>query len=156
MQDGLRKLGRRDFAAETAGVKIGEPSRQAQNATTADALVGMNSADPHIVSTGGPQEHWYPQAAKYKGIDGLVRITVNLDAVGRFVDALVISEIPDGLGFGAAASGLVREFTYANPTGHPTTLSFNVKFALRNSGESGHYGTTNFESDDGQALSPSP
>jgi outer membrane biosynthesis protein TonB len=144
------------LAAETAGVKIGEPSRQAQNATTADTRFGMSSADPHIVSTGGPQEHWYPQAAKYKGIDGLVRITVTLDAVGRFVDALVISEIPDGLGFGAAASGLVREFTYANPTGHPTNLSFNVKFALHNPGETGHYGTTNFESDDGQELSPSP
>jgi beta-lactamase regulating signal transducer with metallopeptidase domain len=144
------------LAAETAGVKIGEPSRQAQNATTADTRFGMSSADPHIVSTGGPQEHWYPQAAKYKGIDGLVRITVTLDAVGRFVDALVISEIPDELGFGAAASGLVREFTYANPTGHPTNLSFNVKFALHNPGETGHYGTTNFESDDGQELSPSP
>jgi hypothetical protein len=56
--------------------------------------------------------------------------TARCDAVGRVVDALVISEFPNGLGFGAAASGLVHEFTYANPTGHPTTLSFNVKFAL--------------------------
>jgi beta-lactamase regulating signal transducer with metallopeptidase domain len=144
------------LAADTAGVNIGKPSTQAPNATTANTLFGMNSADPHIVSTGGPQDHWYPQDAQKKGVDGLVRVAVTLDAVGRIVDALVISETPDGFGFGAAASGLIHEFTYANPTGHQTTLSFNVKFALHRPDKTGHYGTTNFESDDGQALTPSP
>jgi beta-lactamase regulating signal transducer with metallopeptidase domain len=144
------------LAAETAGVKIGEPT-QAKNATMADSRFGMSSAEPHIVST-GPLEHWYPQDAARKGQEGLVRIAVTLDAVGRVVGALVISEIPDGLGFGAAASGAVHEFTYANPTGHQTTFSFNVKFALHNPDitKTGHYGTTNFESDDGQAPSLSP
>jgi len=132
------------LAADTAGVKIREPSTQGPNATTADTLFGMNRAEPHIVST-GPLEPWYPQDAKQKGIDGVVRIAVTLDAVGRVVDAHVISESPDGLGFGAAASGLVHEFTYANPTGHPTTFSFNVKFALHKPDKTGHYGTTNFE-----------
>ena len=137
------------LAAETAGA---QPSTPAQNTNTADTPFGMSRSEPHIVSASA-LERWYPQAAARKGINGLVRVTVTLDAMGRFVDALVISETPDGMGFGAAASGLVREFTYANPTGHPTTFSFNVKFALRNPGESGHYGTTNFESDNGQAPS---
>jgi beta-lactamase regulating signal transducer with metallopeptidase domain len=140
------------LAAETAGAQLGEPSTPPQNATTADTPFGMSSSEPHIVSA-SQLDHWYPHDAARKGINGLVRVTVTLDAMGRFVDALVISETPDGMGFGAAASGLVREFTYANPTGHPTTFSFNVKFALRLPGETGHYGTTNFESGDGQAPS---
>jgi beta-lactamase regulating signal transducer with metallopeptidase domain len=142
-------------AANTAGTNNAEPPTQAQSATTADMPFGMSSAEPHIVST-GPSEQWYPQDAAKQGIDGLVRVAVTLDAVGHILDALVISEIPDGLGFGAAASGLVHEFTYANPTGHRTTFSFNVKFALRNPGQSRHYGTTNFESDNAQAVPPSP
>jgi beta-lactamase regulating signal transducer with metallopeptidase domain len=141
------------LAAESTGVKIGEPSAPAS--TTAEAPFGMKSAEPHIVSS-GPLERWYPQEAQRKHVNGLVRIAVSLDAAGRLVDAQVISETPDGMGFGTAAAGLVHEFTYANPTGHPTTFSFNVKFALRDPGESGHYGTTNFESDEGQATSPSP
>jgi beta-lactamase regulating signal transducer with metallopeptidase domain len=145
------------LAAESTGVKIGERSTPAQSATnTAEAPFGMKSAEPHIVSSTGPLEAWYPQEAKRKHANGLVRIAVSLDASGRLVDALVISETPDGMGFGTAASGLAHEFTYANPTGHPTTFSFNVKFALRDAGESGHYGTTNFESDEGQATSASP
>jgi beta-lactamase regulating signal transducer with metallopeptidase domain len=145
------------LAADTAGVKIGAPSAQLQNATMAETQFGMNPADPHIVSAGpDPLDHWYPQAARKKHVDGLVRVAVTLDVVGRVLDAVVITESPDGFGFGAAASGLVHGFTYANPTGHPTTFRFNVKFALRKPDKTRHYGTTNFESGEEQALPASP
>ena len=135
------------LAADTGdGAKIREASAQAQNAR-GDALFGMKSSDPHIIS-GVPLDSWYPQEARKKGINGLVRVAVTLDAAGRFLGARVISEAPDGQGFGAAASALVHEFTYANPTRHPTTFNFNVKFELRPPDKPKQYGTTTFESND--------
>jgi len=127
------------LAAQSTGVKLGVPPKQANNAT-ADAPFGMSSAEPHIVSAAPLEqlEHWYPKAAAEKGISGLVRIAVTLDAKGRFLHSAVISETPDGMGFGAAASELVHEFTYANPMGHATTFHFNVKFALSPPGEAKH------------------
>jgi hypothetical protein len=123
---------------------------QAQNAGFATDRIGMDSLQPRIVATGGLGElsHWYPRDPMSKGIEGLVQIAVSLDSVGRATDTLVLSEFPQGLGFGAAASGLVHGFTYANPTGHPATLTFNVKFAL----QAPTTGTTNFES--GEQATP--
>ncbi len=94
---------------------------------------------------------YYPQEAARRGIDGLVRIQVSLDAQGRATDTLILSEDPLNLGFGAAASVLAHVMEYNNPTGRPAQLTFNMKFALAQPTPS--YGTTNFE-DPGAPSSP--
>lgn len=119
----------------------------ARVADSQDTQFGMSTAEPHIVSSGSQMERWYPQEAKRAGTEGLVQIAVTLDEAGRPYDTVVLSEYPPGVGFGAAASGLAHDMTYANPTGHPATLTFRVKFELQGHGGSGTYGTTNFESD---------
>ncbi len=133
-----------DLKAGATSLRSALPAANPQQANPPQPLFGMDSAAPRIISTGPPGtlELWYPKDAKAAGTNGLVRIAVTLDAAGRATDTVVLSEVPDGQGFGAAASGVVHEFTYANPTGHLTTLTFNVKFELAPS----HPGTTNVES----------
>ncbi len=92
-------------------------------------------------------EAWYPRTAKQSGIDGIVQLAVTLDEAGQLRDSVIVSESPEGMGFGDAARGVAQSFSYANPTGHPTTLVFNVKFELQKEGAA-HYGTTNFESNE--------
>jgi hypothetical protein len=119
------------LAAAAAPVK-GADAAQVQNAVTSRTSLAMNAAEPRIVATASNEDlrKWYPEPAKQAGSDGLVQIAVTLDAAGRATDTLVISESPVGMGFGAAASGLVHSFTYANPTGHPAAITFDVKFEL--------------------------
>lgn len=132
------------LAAAGAHVK-GADAPRAQSAAAPGGRLAMNTAEPQIVTTAaaGDLEKWYPEAAKRAGVDGLVQITVTLDEAGRASDTLVISEYPPGMGFGAAASGLVHGFTYANPTAHPAAITFNVKFELDRSVKPK---TTQFES----------
>jgi len=119
------------MAASAAPVK-GADAAQAQSTSATPTRLATNAAEPRIVATASSEDlrKWYPEPAKQSGSDGLVQITVTLDTVGRATDTLVISESPVGMGFGAAASGLVHSFTYANPTGHPAAITFNVKFEL--------------------------
>jgi hypothetical protein len=119
------------LAAAAAPVK-GADATQPQSTSTPRTRPAMNATEPRIVATASSEDlkKWYPEPAKQAGSDGLVQITVTLDTAGRATDTLVISESPVGMGFGAAASGLVHIFTYANPTGHPAAITFNVKFEL--------------------------
>ena len=100
------------------------------------AQYGMDMTHPYIVS--GPSsddlKKWYPAEASSQRIDGLVQITVTLDEAGRATDTLVISESPQGFGFGAAASELAHVFKYANTTGHPASVTYRIKFELDHSG----------------------
>ena len=75
-------------------------------------------------------EKYYPKDAMRRGVPGLVRIQVILDAHGRATDTLILSEDPLNMGFGAAASTLAHVFEYDNPTGRSAQLTFNVKFEL--------------------------
>jgi hypothetical protein len=97
-----------------------------------ETLFGMNTADPHIVSSPPLEElkKFYPPAAVRDGIDGDVQITVTLDEAGRATDTLVLSETPLGMGFGAAASELSHVFKYSNPTGRSASITYRIKFAL--------------------------
>jgi TonB family protein len=124
------------LAAETSAQERGRGAPAGASAANVTAA--------HIVATDGGSERWYPEEAKRKGTEGVVRVAVTLDTSGLATDALVVSETPEGAGFGAAAIEMARTFTYANPTGHPTTLMFNVKFELQGHSAQ-HYGTTNFE-----------
>jgi TonB family protein len=116
------------------------------------------NADGAYIVAGAPNglEPWYPLEAKRKGIEGMVRIAVTLDTAGRATDTQLLSEFPDGAGFGAAASAMAHQMTYANPSGHPTTLVFMVKFELAQ-GENhtpAQSTTTNFETG-GESATPS-
>jgi beta-lactamase regulating signal transducer with metallopeptidase domain len=73
---------------------------------------------------------YYPPAALHRGIEGLVHLQVSLDSTGHATDTLILSEQPQDLGFGAAASSLAHLLEYDNPSHRPTQLTFNVKFAL--------------------------
>jgi TonB family protein len=106
-------------------------SRLAQ-ADTSESRFGINTSGPHIVST-PPLEQLkerYPKEAKRSGIEGWVQVRVTLDADGRLTDAVVLEEVPQGVGFGEAAAVLVRDFTYANPTRRATDFTFRVKYDL--------------------------
>jgi TonB family protein len=128
-------------------------SAQEPSGGAAPGPLASDGSVAHIVATDGGSERWYPAEAKRKGTEGIARIAVTLDTTGLATDEQVVSEAPEGSGFGAAAIEMARTFTYANPTGHPTTLLFNVKFELQGH-SGGHYGTTNFES--GSAGQPPP
>ncbi len=92
------------------------------------------NVQPRIVSYGGLVHlaDYYPADAKKLGIEGAVVLTVTLDAAGRATDTVVISEQPQEMGFGAAASAAAHTIEYSNPAGRPTQLTFQVKFALTN------------------------
>jgi TonB family protein len=92
-------------------------------------------------------EKYYPKEAMHRGIEGLVRIQVTVDAKGRATDTLILSEDPLELGFGAAASTLAHVFEYDNAAGRQAQLTFNVKFELKH--DEPHSGTTRFEEPDG-------
>lgn len=126
--------------AATAAPVGSAPTRLPQQAT--------ESAGPSIKTGVGPEEleKYYPKEAMRRGIEGLVRIQVTLDAKGRPTDTMILSEDPLDMGFGAAASTLVHHFVYDNPGNRPAQLSFNVKFALSQPAPAG--GTTNFEATD--------
>jgi len=140
------------LALPAAALAAGAAGAGAVAQDSSDGGMAASVANPekaHIVSFGGGMEAWYPSAAKHNGVRGIVRIAVTLDEAGQLRDTLIVSEAPEGMGFGDAAKGVAQTFSYANPTGHPTTLVFNVKFELSDGG-SGHYGTTNFESSEPQ------
>lgn len=123
------------FAGQSAAVDAtsttaASTSARTQPAGTPQSVEPPSTTRPYIV-TAGALEPWYPEDAKHRGIEGLVRITVTVDTAGRATDTHVVSEYPEDMGFAAAASGLVHTFTYANPTGHPAALTFAVKFALQ-------------------------
>lgn len=73
----------------------------------------------------------YPPAAKKAGRDGLVLIVVTVDRIGRAAESRIVSESPAGMGFGEAATQIARRIQYENPAGHPASITFKVKFALR-------------------------
>ena len=73
-------------------------------------------------------ERYYPEDAVRDHINGIVRITVTLDKAGRATDTHILSETPPNLGFGAAASTVAHQMSYSNPTGHETSVTFNIKF----------------------------
>ena len=116
---------------------------RSQHASAGAAPGEVTRGRARIVSSGPLQElsRWYPKDAKQKGIEGIVTMAVTLDAASHPTDARVISESPPGAGFGAAASRVVHEMVYANPTGRRTVLRFKVQFKLSQK----QYGTTNFE-----------
>jgi TonB family protein len=135
------------LAGAAAPVKVADAA-EAQSISTPRTSLATNAAEPRIVATVSNEDlrKWYPEPAKQAGSDGLVQISVTLDSAGRATDTLVISESPVGMGFGAAASRLVHTFTYANPTGHPAAITFNVKFELGDRPLESK--TTDFESDE--------
>jgi beta-lactamase regulating signal transducer with metallopeptidase domain len=96
----------------------------------ADADAGV--PQPQITQPVSIEElkQYYPPEALHQGINGIVKILVTLDKQGRATDTLVLSEDPQDMGFGAAASTIAHHMGYSNPTGRAAQLSFNVKFQL--------------------------
>ena len=115
----------------------GGPSGDSSRSSAASPLIGKTPVQsrapdtdkPRVVSWPKDLQQFYPDSAEDGHVDGLVRITVTLDKAGRATDTHIVSEAPPDLGFGAAASTLAHAMGYTNPTGHATTVTFNVKFS---------------------------
>jgi hypothetical protein len=119
---------------------------------------GLNPDGAYIVA-GPPEglEPFYPKDAERKGIEGMVRLAVTLDAAANATSTQLLFESPEGVGFGAAASELAHHNTYANPSGHPTTVFFMVKFQLSPGRDHSpaESTTTNFETGEKSTTTPS-
>jgi TonB family protein len=110
----------------------------AVSAATLTPPVKLAQADmePKLIDAGdardlGSLERYYPPEAAHLGIEGLVTISISIDAQGRPTDTLILDETPLDAGFGASASALVHTFRYSNPRHQPTQLSIKVKFELK-------------------------
>ena len=133
--------------------------RRALAAALVLPAVALAAGTPGVQAASGPAARvisaeegtgkWYPERAKREGRNGIVRIAVTLDPNGQFVDSVIVSESPEGFGFADAAAHAARALEYSNPTGHPTTVVFDVKFELQDqwswAAPTQRYGTTNFE-----------
>lgn len=118
------------------------PSGQMTAETRRASIARAKSAahrPPTVISWPSDLERFYPKDAKAHGTDGLVRIAVTLDKEGRATDTRILSETPQGLGFGAAASTMVHFMTFSNPTGHRTIVKLPVKFALQRAVQRHHH-----------------
>jgi TonB family protein len=133
----------------TAAAPLGDTPLHLAQGTTSTPDLGSQQPSVKGWPILADLEKYYPQEAERRGLEGLVQIEVTLDAQGRATDTLILSEYPQDVGFGAAASTLAHFMKYNNPTGRPAQLTFKVKFAL-GTPPVGTGGTTNFENPDSQ------
>ncbi len=98
------------------------PSGSASNSST--PLV------PRVLNSSIDLVPYYPAEARRASIEGFVDIAVTLDAAGRPTDTEILTEYPADVGFGAAASALVHDLKYSNPTGHPAQVTIRINFTL--------------------------
>jgi|SRR6185437_11003326 TonB family protein len=104
------------------------PSSAAPLASRASTPARALKTDKPRVVSWPDLEQYYPDDALRDHINGIVRITVTLDKAGRATNTPLLSEAPPNLGFGAAASTVAHLISYSNPTGHETSVTFNIKF----------------------------
>ena len=88
---------------------------------------------PRIISGGDPAEteNFYPPMAKARGLDGRVKVAIDIDAEGMPTGAHVLDETPVDVGFGEAATLIVQTFRFSNPRHLPTQIQLAVKFELK-------------------------
>jgi TonB family protein len=75
-----------------------------------------------------PVEKFYPAEARRKGLDGVVTVDLLINAEGFVVEAQVISESPDGEGFGLAALVVAKTYEYFNDLKRPVLMAVTVSF----------------------------
>jgi beta-lactamase regulating signal transducer with metallopeptidase domain len=98
-------------------------------ASLAQTPHGKGPNEPRLLST-GDLKPWYPARARTEHVEGLVTVSVTLDAKGQPVEAHVLREVPEGYGFGESSVVAAKVFKYSNPSGKTVATSFNIKFAL--------------------------
>jgi TonB family protein len=88
---------------------------------------------PRLISggEGWETETFYPQIAKARGIEGRVKVTIDVDATGIPTGVHVLDAQPADVGFGEAATLIVQKFRFTNPRGEPARIPMVVKFALK-------------------------
>ena len=117
-------------------MKLAQATQPPQDAAANENSSAPGDMEPKIIDSGDLEqlEKYYPALPKQMGIEGMVRISISLDAHGRPTDTLILDENPLEMGFGAAASALVHTFGFSNPAHKPTQLTIAVKFALKDHG----------------------
>jgi TonB family protein len=90
---------------------------------------------PRVISGAEPweTESFYPLIAKTHGINGRVKVAIDIDAAGTVIGVHVLDVQPADVGFGEAATLLVQKFRFTNPRGEPAQVPMAVKFELKGS-----------------------
>lgn len=74
-----------------------------------------------------PEKH-YPAQAKAERLDGVVVVDLLLNETGQVLEAQVISESPEGLGFGLAALDTAKTYEFENPFRRWVLLALTIEF----------------------------
>ena len=77
---------------------------------------------------GDPLERHYPPAARQAGLDGFASVDVLINEAGQVLEAQVISESPQGKGFGLAALDAAKTFEFENPLRRWVVFTLNIEF----------------------------
>jgi TonB family protein len=77
---------------------------------------------------GDPPENYYPPGAKAARLDGLVIVDLLLNEAGQVLEAQVINESPEGVGFGVAALDAAKTHEYENPFGRWVLVAITIQF----------------------------
>jgi TonB family protein len=88
---------------------------------------------PRLISGAESWEtgEFYPAIAKVRGIEGRVKVAIDVDAVGTPTAVHVLEANPVDMGFGEAAMLIAQRFRFTNPRGEPARVPMMMKFALK-------------------------
>ncbi len=94
--------------------------------TGADASVLTVINGPGAVSL----REFYPDMLRRQHIQGRALVRITVDATGRVIHAGIVTENPVGVGLGAAAMRLAREYQFDNSLHRTVITTLPVKFVL--------------------------
>lgn len=105
------------------------PDAGAQRIDDARALrvAGEQLAGFRLLHGDSPDQH-YPEAARRAALDGFVSIDVMINEAGQVLEAQVITESPQGKGFGIAALDAAKTFEFENPLKRWVVFTLNIEF----------------------------
>jgi len=93
----------------------------------AKRLTGEDVLRLPLLKGDSPQAH-YPAAARKAAVDGSVVVDLYINEVGQVLEAQVISESPQGQGFGLAALDTAKTFEFANPFRRRLLIAYTIEF----------------------------
>lgn len=76
---------------------------------------------------------FYPPQLRQRHIQGRVVVRITVDADGHVVDTHVVTEVPAGVGLGAAAQRVARSYQFGNALHRPVITTLPIRFALQRS-----------------------
>lgn len=77
---------------------------------------------------GDPPEKHFPAKARAERLDGVVVVDLLLNETGQVLEAQVISESPEGVGFGLAALDTAKTYEFENPFRRWVLVALSIEF----------------------------